>query len=344
MSGRRFLLPLLLWCVVAYVCAQQPFRVMFYNVENLFDCRHDTLKQDTEFLPEGARQWTTFRYWRKLNALSKVVAAVGEERLPDLIGLCEVENDSVVRDLTRRSVMRTLGYRYVMTDSPDVRGVDVALLYQPGSFRLLEWRELRVPSAEQGFRPTRNILYAKGLLLCGDTLHAVVCHLPSRLGKARVSKRNRALAARTLRGLVDSLYAHAPRPNVVVMGDFNAGLKDEVFRKELSAVPLSAHGALPLLYAPPLQGMEPGVRGSYRYRGIWETIDHIFVSPSLVEGDGALRLREGAGRIVAFPFLCEPEAKYGGQRPFRTYQGPLYKGGYSDHFPVMVDLQQVIPF
>ena len=153
---------------------------MFYNVENLFDCRHDSLKEDREFLPDGEKKWTPARYWRKLDALSKVVAAVGEERLPDLVGLCEVENDSVLFDLTRRSSLRALGYRYVATHSPDVRGIDVALLYQPGSFRLLESHEIPVPSAEAGFRPTRNVLYVKGEVLSGDTLHVLVCHLPSR--------------------------------------------------------------------------------------------------------------------------------------------------------------------
>ena len=112
---------------------------MFYNVENLFDCRHDSLKEDREFLPDGEKKWTPARYWRKLDALSKVVAAVGEERLPDLVGLCEVENDSVLFDLTRRSSLRALGYRYVATHSPDVRGVDstsrvVSVYWSPMKF------------------------------------------------------------------------------------------------------------------------------------------------------------------------------------------------------------------
>ena len=141
------------WSAWLPVKGQQPFRVMFYNVENLFDCRHDSLKEDREFLPDGEKKWTPARYWRKLDALSKVVAAVGEERLPDLVGLCEVENDSVLFDLTRRSSLRALGYRYVATHSPDVRGIDVALLYQPGSFRLLESHEIPVPSAEADSGP-----------------------------------------------------------------------------------------------------------------------------------------------------------------------------------------------
>ena len=186
---------------------------MFYNVENLFDCRHDSLKEDREFLPDGEKKWTPSRYWRKLDALSKVVAAVGEERLPDLVGLCEVENDSVLFDLTRRSSLRALGYRYVATHSPDVRGIDVALLYQPGSFRLLESHEIPVPSAEAGFRPTRNVLYVKGEVLSGDTLHVLVCHLPSRLGATRVSRRHRMLAART-----GGARSRAPRPMPVSCG------------------------------------------------------------------------------------------------------------------------------
>lgn len=204
------------------VQAQDAFRVMCYNVENLFDSRHDSLKEDREFLPEGERRWTPFRYWRKLNAVTQVVAAAGEERLPDVIGLCEVENDSVLFDLTRSSAMRTLGYRYVMTHSPDLRGIDVALLYQPGRFRLLASREVGIPSRSAGFRPTRNILYAKGMVISGDTLHFLVFHLPSRLGSTRDSRRHRLQAVRMLRQAVDSIYAVCARPRIIVMGDFNA--------------------------------------------------------------------------------------------------------------------------
>ena len=267
---------LVCWCLGAWGCAvsaQQPFRVMFYNVENLFDCRHDSLKDDCEFLPEAEKRWTPYRYWRKLNALSKVVAAVAEERLPDMVGLCEVENDSVLFDLTRRSSLRALGYRYLMTCSSDVRGIDVALLYQPGSFRLLASREVAVPSEREGFRPTRNILYAKGRVLSGDTLHVLVCHLPSRLGKTLESRRHRRLAASTLRRQVDSIAAVSVRPRIIVMGDFNAGEKDVLFREYFDTV----------LCEPALSPRSAErAKGSYRYRGVWETLDHILVSPALL--------------------------------------------------------------
>ncbi len=313
---------------------QQPFRVMFYNVENLFDNRHDSLKEDREFLPGGEKEWTPSRYWRKLDALSKVVAAAGEKRLPDLVGLCEVENDSVLFDFTRRSSLRALGYRYVMTHSPDVRGINVALLYQPGSFRLLESREIPVPSAEAGFRPTRNILYAKGEVPSGDTLHVLVCHLPSRLGATRVSHRHRMLAARTARAAADSVRKAVSDARILWMGDFNADAGDGVFREV----------AFPYFREPGLASARAdGVEGSYRYRGIWETIDHILVSPALTDVSLPFHTADGRRAIVAFPFMCEREKTYGGVRPFRTYQGPLYKGGYSDHFPVTLDFEWRFP-
>lgn len=337
------LLCLFLMCIgMLPMYGQGAFRVMTYNVENLFDCRHDSLKEDTEFLPQGDRQWTPSRYWKKLNALAKVVAAAGEERIPDLIGLCEVENDSVLFDLTRRSLLRTLGYRYVVTRSQDVRGIDVALLYQPGCFRMLESREVVIPSALNGFRPTRNLLYTKGQIVNGDTLHVVMCHFPSRLGRSRVSRNHRMLAARTLRALVDSVRASAQEPNIILMGDFNADLKDEIFRETLCVVPAdssaSASGRSDKFYEPACAaGRGKRIRASYRYKGIWENIDHVFVNGTLLDGRRRLYTHDGLRTVFARPFMCEEDGQYGGERPFRTHQGPLYKGGVSDHFPVLLD-------
>ena len=153
------------------------FTLVQLNCENLFDCRHDSLKDDYEFLPEAYRHWTPSRYWKKLNRIGQEIVACGGEgkqwRLPDLVALCEVENDSVLRDLTRRSLLRTARYEYVMTNSPDVRGIDVALLYSPFTFALVKSYALRVnPLA--GMRPTRDILYANGVTAGGDTLHVFV--------------------------------------------------------------------------------------------------------------------------------------------------------------------------
>ena len=183
------------------------FTFVELNCENLFDCQHDSLKNDTEFLPDGAYHWTRTRYWQKLDRIGQTILSCGEQQvanqqsaksqvakrkvrganngkswqLPDMVALCEVENDSVLRDLTRRSLLRNARYEYVMTDSPDERGIDVALMYSPYSFRLIESHSVRVKPVK-GMRPTRDILYASGVTASGDTLHVIVAHLPSRRG------------------------------------------------------------------------------------------------------------------------------------------------------------------
>lgn len=197
-----------------------PFRVMSWNVENLFDTHHDTLKNDNEFLPDAIRHWNYTKYKKKLADMARVITAVGEWNPPALVGLCEVENDSVLRDLTRRSPLKELSYRYVMTSSPDLRGIDVALLYQRDLFKLLSFRSIPIPSFKH-HRPTRDLLHVSGLLLTGDTLDVIVCHLPSRSGGAKESEPYRLHAARILRTEADSLLNIRLHPQLVIMGDFN---------------------------------------------------------------------------------------------------------------------------
>ena len=303
--------------------AQRRLRVVSWNVENLFDCQHDTLKNDVDFLPEGAYHWTRSRYWRKLDDVAKTLAAVGgNEGLPVLAGLCEVENDSVLHDLTRRSAMRDAGYEYVMTQSPDARGVDVALLYQPYLFRLLEWRSIRVPSVERGFQPTRDALYAKGMLLSGDTLYVVVCHLPSKAGKGRMGNRHRELAATTLRSVVDSVLTADANARMLVMGDFNAVPGEAVFDALL----------------PPLRETLPTSRrelrkpiGTYYYKRQWSFLDHILVSEGFARWQPQARASESR-----LPWLLTSEGT-----PRRTFRGPVYQGGVSDHLPLFLDI--VVP-
>ena len=294
----------------------KPLRVMTWNVENLFDTVHDEGFRDEEFLPGSERHWTRHRYWKKLTDISKVITAVAEDGgVLDLVGLCEVENDSVLHTLTRRSALRQLGYDYVMTHSEDARGIDVALLYQPVHFRLLDAQSIRVPSREAGLPSTRDILYAKGLVLAEqgiDTLHVMVVHLPSRAG-GHEGDRNRRLAAQTLWQFVDSLMSKGGEKHVVVMGDFNAARRDKVFKR--APLRLTDDTRLP---------------GTYCYRGFWQWIDHILVSPSVQT--------QGLSRPIRLPWLLEENKTYGVDMPFRTYRGPAYHGGVSDHLPVILDL------
>lgn len=301
------------------ICAAQTpshatLKVMEWNVENLFDTRHDEGKKDEAFTPEGANRWTRNRYWRKLTDMSKVIAATSDAdgQIPDLIGLCEVENDSVLHDLTKRSALRNLYYQYLLTDSPDERGIDVALLWQPGRFLPLSHQSIRVPSVAKNLPPTRDILYVKGIIETRDTLHVFVTHLPSRLG-GRTGDRNRQLAAATLWTVVDSILL-TPSPNIIVMGDFNATATDRIFRNKR------------LTIADPPQG------GTYCFRGYWSCIDHILLSHSLSAAKRHVQ-------VCDLPWLLEDNLTTGGQQPRRTFRGPSYHGGVSDHLPLIMRIE-----
>ena len=294
---------------------------MELNCENLFDTRHDSLKNDQEFLPDGSYKWTPYRYWAKLNHLGQEIVAQSDP-VPDFVAMCEVENDSVMFDLTKRSLLRNAGYEYVMTSSPDERGIDVALLYQPASFALLHSHSIRIKPLPDT-RPTRDILYASGLLITGDTLHVFVVHAPSRRGGEVVSRPYRLLVASQLAEAVDSVYAISRDAKIIIAGDFN----------DYADSP-----ALQYLYEHHLINMSADAQGShgakatYRWHGEWRSLDQILCSPSLAA-------RKQSSVIGDLPFLLEDDEKYGGKKPYRTYLGPRYLGGYSDHLPLVVQLK-----
>ena len=285
------------------------------NCENLFDTHHDVGKEDTEFLPEGSRHWTSTKYWGKLNRIGQEILSCSDD-IPDLVALVEVENDSVLRDLTRRSLLRQAGYQYLMTESPDVRGVDVALLYQPASFRPLCYDYIKVPPLE-GMRPTRDVLYVTGCCASGDTIHIFVVHSPSRYGGERVSRPNRLQVVRQLQRYLADVGPHA---SVIITGDFNdycdsPALK-ELYALGLQNVTCEARG-------------KHGAKGTYRYRGEWHSLDHVLVSPLIYNKVDSVYINDA-------PFLLEDEPQYGGKRPFRTFQGIRYQPGFSDHLPLVV--------
>ena len=294
----------------------QQITLVELNCENLFDCQHDSLKQDEEWLTGGVRRWSPVRYWRKLNHIGQEILSCREDGVPDLVALVEVENDSVLFDLTRRSLLRGARYDYLMTQSPDVRGIDVALLYQPFTFRPICYDMLAIDPLE-GMRPTRDILYVRGETLRGDTLHVFVVHAPSRYGGEKQTRPNRRLIAERLMGAIRLLPEEA---KVVVAGDFNDGAADPALRY------LEANG---------LHNVTAGATGShgakatYRYQGRWESIDHVFVSTTLRDSVGQTFVNDA-------PFLLEEDKKYGGVKPLRTFNGYRYQRGFSDHLPLVV--------
>ena len=294
---------------------------MELNCENLFDTRHDSLKNDLEFLPDGSYKWTPYRYWAKLNHLGQEIVAQSDP-VPDFVAMCEVENDSVMFDLTKRSLLRNAGYEYVMTSSPDERGIDVALLYQPASFALLHSHSIRIKPLPDT-RPTRDILYASGLVITGDTLHIFVVHAPSRRGGEVVSRPYRLLVASQLAEAVDSVYAISRDAKIIIAGDFNdyadSPVLQYLYEHHLINISSDAQGS-------------HGAKATYRWHGEWRSLDQILCSPSLAA-------RKQSSVIGDLPFLLEDDEKYGGKKPYRTYLGPRYLGGYSDHLPLVVQLK-----
>lgn len=299
------------------------------NCENLFDTVHDSLKNDMEYTPESEYHWTNTRYWKKLNDIAKEIIALGGDenqpslassqwQLPDFVAMCEVENDSVMVALTKRSLLRHARYEYLMTQSPDERGIDVALMYSPVSFRPIRSYSIRIKQLP-GTRPTRDILYASGLLVSDDTLHIFVVHAPSRRGGEVASRPYRLQVANQLASAVDSIYAINAHAHVMVTGDFNdysdSPALDSLYRHRLVNISADAMG-------------RNGAKGTYRYHGEWRSLDQMLCSPALAA------CKEDC-KIGDLRFLLEEDEKYGGMKPFRTYIGPKYKGGYSDHLPLV---------
>lgn len=314
---------LLFLCLFPLLVCGQSLTVVELNCENLFDYLDDEGKDDSEYLPEATRHWTKKRYWRKLNNIAQELLSCSDDGIPDLIALCEVENDSVVHDLVRRSLLRNAGYEYLMTSSPDLRGIDVALLYSPFSFAPIRSYSLRVTPIED-MRPTRDILYACGEIASGDTLHVFVVHLPSRYGGERYSRPFRKVVADRLCQSIDSIHGLTPDAQILVAGDFNddadSDILQAIYRHGLHNLTKDARG-------------ENGVKGTYRYRGEWESIDHILSSRVLYN-------KVDTAFIHSPAFLLEDEKLYGGYRPRRTYNGMRYQPGYSDHLPLVVKILQ----
>lgn len=326
-------------CLVLPAQAQESFRVLFWNVENLFDTHDNPRKDDNEFLPDATRHWTPYRYREKLKNLAKAIVASGGEYMPDLVGLCEVESDTCMRDLVRYSPLKEAGYRYVMTHSPDERGINVTLLYQRGSFELLHSQSIDIPYRRVNERPTRDILHVAGKVVSGDTLDVLVCHMPSRSGGAQRREPFRLLSARVLRQTVDSLMLVRRHPHVLIMGDFNDYPTDKSINKVLGALP-SDNEVRPNELYNLMHGLE---KGTYRFRGAWGIFDQFIVSGSMLQEDGAIRTSPGKAQILLHPFLLEEDEKYGGDKPFRTYNGLKYQGGFSDHLPIALDLEIFLP-
>ena len=284
-------------------------RIVSYNVENLFDTKHDTLKNDSSFLPEGMHHWTYRRYQTKIDRIAQVLVNIGGWESVPLVGLCEVENARCLRNLCYK--LRRFHYKYVHYDSPDERGVDVALLYDSTRLSILHSRALSL-SLEGDY--TRDILYVSALYEQRDTVHVMMCHLPSQLGGASNTDWKRQRAKSLIQSQIDSIFLLQPSANIVVMGDMNTSPQDDLMGMTNLMLPIQKAG-----------------QGTHKYQGIWTCLDQFYVSHSIFPQSTAM--------IFSPQWLLEEDTKYLDVQPRRTYVGYRYHDGYSDHLPIVLHLR-----
>lgn len=299
---------------------------VFWNLENFFDYRDSgTGGSDAEFTPEGIRHWTSGKFYEKCEIVSKSLFWIGDRygRIPDVIGVAEVENRWVLERLLSSTLLRKYEYKIVHRDSHDRRGIDVALLYRKGSFQLVDY-SFCVPSFDGVRMSTRDILHVK--LRCisdGSVYDFIVNHHPSKFGGSRESEGRRAAAMETLASMCDSLNlvsaGQQSYKGIVAMGDFNDtpdGSQFEMLEGRLENTCLE---------------MFVAGEGTIRYEGKWDLIDMFWVSPSIYSSS--------ACEILRIPFLMTRDRKHPGEKPLRTYSGPRYLGGVSDHCPIIINIE-----
>ena len=296
----------------------------FYNVENLFDTEDDESIWDEEFLPEGRNKWTEERYQNKLKNISRVIQEMSNG--PDILGLSEIENRKVIEDLIATPVLKNKGYGIVHFDSPDGRGIDVALVYRANRFKPFAVNRIPLVDPNEPDFKTRDMLWVKGLYL-EDTLHVCVVHWPSRRGG---KQEKRALAGQVLKSRVDSVQAINPDAKIVLMGDFNDDPTNKSMKKMLGANRSREEG---FLYNTTTALFKKGY-GTLTYRGAWNLFDQIIVSPSLLKENAVnYHYMDDSFSIVAAEWMQDKE---NGGGPYRNYSRGAYQNGYSDHFPVYI--------
>ncbi len=342
------LLPLLLFPLLAQVVhAQQakqefvPALIGFYNVENLFDTIDDLDVDDAEFLPGSPKSWNTKRFNRKLERLGGVIAAMGRDLHPNglsIIGLAEVENRKVVEDLAAHPTLSGRGYAVVHEDSPDRRGVDVALMYDPKIFQVYAHKAYRLIDQDDPDFRTRDQLLVSGSFQ-GDTLHVIVAHWPSRRGGQKLSEPHRSAAARLGRHIADSLFALEPEARIIYMGDLNDDPVNKSVTKHLRATGDREAAGGDILFNTASANYQKGI-GSLAWRDSWNLFDQIIISPALLNGNGDGYKYYGV-RIFNEPYLRQQHGNFAGY-PYRTFVGDEYQDGFSDHFPVFLILAKEV--
>jgi len=340
---KKYILNVLLFTLLTYsIQAQESnfkaISIGFYNLENLFDYEHDTLKNDYEFLPSGKRAWNEDRYREKLANMAYVISQIGTDVTPaglSILGVAEIENRRVLEDLVKQSTIADRNYQIVHYESPDYRGIDVGLLYNPSHFTPTASKPIPLDFIEDGDTLfTREILAVEGIL-DGDSMHILVNHWPSRRGGEKRSAPKRNQGAQACKDYIDSLKLINPDVKVIVMGDLNDDPSSESVRSYLLAETRVKDTEPHEMFNPMYDYYRRGL-GSNAYRDNWSLFDQLIISPGLLdqEQDGYFYYK---ALIFNKKFLIQRTGQYKGY-PFRTFSFDKYQAGYSDHFPVYLYL------
>lgn len=309
--------------------------VGFYNFENFFDTLDTPGKYDEEFTPTGGYHYDSKIYWDKIDHLARVVSELGTEVTPDgvsILGVAEVETQSPLEDFVKNPRIKARNYQIVHYESPDERGIDVALLYQPKYFKVLASRPVPVPLPNNDF--TRDILFVSGLY-DGEPLHILVNHWPSRSGGEAASQPLRNLAATICKGIVDSLQQADPNAKIIIMGDLNDDPISPSVRQILDAKAKKEQVKPGGLFNTMYEFYKKGI-GSLAYQDSWNLFDQIIISQSLINPKlGGFQFYQS--HIYNMPYMSQQTGQYKGY-PLRTFVGTNYMGGYSDHFPTYIFL------
>ena len=322
--------------------AQDNYKVLslgFYNLENLFDYERDTTIFDYEFTPYGKRSWTKERYNEKLSNMAYVISQMGQDIVPygvSLLGVSEIENRRVLEDLVSQDQLKDRNYKIIHRDSPDRRGIDVALLYNPDHFTELstEMVNMNFIFDDGDTLRTREIMHVTGILDT-DTIHVLINHWPSRSGGEKRSRPRRNKAAQTVKDIVDGLKAKDPDVKVFVMGDLNDDPTSPSVKKILKADGKKSDVDGTEMFNPMFDFYRRGL-GSNAYRDNWSLFDQIILSPGAIK-DGAEGYHFYKANIFNKKYLIQRSGRFKGY-PFRTFSFDKYQSGYSDHFPVLVYL------
>jgi hypothetical protein len=311
----------------------KPFSFAFYNVENLFDTIDDPRTRDNSHLPDAKVPWNTERYMTKLDNLTRVMRAVDADTYPSLFGLCEVENADVVYDLNNHPELKSAGYSILHKDSPDERGIDVALLYQDDVFTPVTTRYIQPVFPVKPDSKTRDILYTKGVVFEKDTLHIFINHWVSRWGGREKTEPYRRYIGQMLKQITDSILYVRPEANIIIAGDLNDNPDDQSISSDLGAKLPEKKAKNSNLYNLSWNKFNQG-EGTLYYRS-WDMFDQIIVSGAMLSGRNGIKLESPDQEIIKYEWmLYQPEN--GSARPNRTAGSKSYYGGYSDHLPVFL--------